>query len=79
MTFARFQFDPFRESGEVTLSARMIQVSKDADDLSVLAGYAEEIGREDWAEVLLTQSREKEEEYRELRRKHEDMEDEVAW
>ena len=70
MTYARFQFDPYRESGEQALEQRMAEVSDAAQDAEAWANEAEEEGDFAAADEWLRKRDGFERQYDELRRAH---------
>lgn len=79
MTYARFQFDPFRESSEYSLEERMAEISAAAEDAEVVANEYEEAGDFAKADEWLRKRDSFERAYDELRRRHEELEDGDAW
>lgn len=70
MTYARFQFDPFRESGEQSLEQRMAETCDAAEEAEAFANEYEEEGDFASADEWLRKRDGYEREYAELRRTH---------
>lgn len=74
MNYARFMFDPFRESGQYALEQRMSELSNAAEDAEDFANEAEEEGDFAAADEWLRKRDIYKREYAELLRRHDTIE-----